>query len=570
VFKRQINANVTDIVRDITYNEKENRDELKITFILQEGEQYTYGGTEFVGNKVFSKDELEDLIKLKKGDIFNQTLFQQGLSAIADKYYEEGYTSNSFEPQTKRDNIKYVVSSTFTIKEQAQSHIDNIIIKGNSKTKDYVIRREIPLESGDVFSKTKVQTGLRSLYNLQYFSAIVPDVVPGSEENSVDLIINVEEQSTTSIEFGVTFSGVDDDSDWPISLFAKWQDSNVGGTGQTISTSVTGSYDTQSLSLGYNNSWFLDKTIDFSSSLSLSHSSETDQQVMYLPSGVNTDDYYFDYTEYSVGGDVSLGKRWVKEAGTILFTGGLSTDLTNDVYDDDLYEPVDTDISDNLNNWGWQNSIWTKLSFDDRDINYDPSKGYFGSQKVSWIGLIPAIEDEFYLRTDTKVEKYFTLLDYPVSSSWNLKFVLAGYSGLSLLFPTANTDISSDNQVYIDGMFTGRGWDIDDDTGDAMWSNYVELRMPIATGIFALDFFGDAAVVKDSPVDLFTDLGLEDWRFSFGPGLRFSMPQFPLRLLLANSFRYDESDGWVWDDDNSGSDDGPQWNFVLSFNITNK
>ena len=93
-----------------------------------------------------------------------------------------------------------------------------------------------------------------------------------------------------------------------------------------------------------------------------------------------------------------------------------------------------------------------------------------------------------------------------------------------------------------------------------MWSSYLELRMPIATGIFALDFFADAVAIKDEPLDLFTNLTLDDFYFSFGPGMRFSLPQFPLRLLLANTFKF-EDNVFQWD---------RKWQFMVSFNLSNR
>ena len=88
--------------------------------------------------------------------------------------------------------------------------------------------------------------------------------------------------------------------------------------------------------------------------------------------------------------------------------------------------------------------------------------------------------------------------------------------------------------------------------------------MPVAPGIFALDFFFDAAVIKDTAEHFFTDLNINDVFFSFGPGFRFSLPQFPLRMMLANTFKV-ENGAVKW---RNGK--GPEWEFVLSFNITNR
>jgi len=95
-----------------------------------------------------------------------------------------------------------------------------------------------------------------------------------------------------------------------------------------------------------------------------------------------------------------------------------------------------------------------------------------------------------------------------------------------------------------------------------MINHWLEIRMPIAPGIVSADFFFDAVAIKPELDDL-PDLTMDDYYFSFGPGIRFTIPQFPLHLLFANTFRV--LDGNVeWSD---GS--GPNWKFVLSFNIAN-
>lgn len=559
-----IDATVLDIKRSITENIEENRDEIVLTYVVREGEQYTYGGITISGNTIFSTEQLVECIKLKPGMIFNQPKFNEGLTAIYDTYFESGYTYNSFEDKMHRDTEKHEVSFTLRIIENDRAHIENIIIKGNEKTKDYVILRELPLESGDIFSKSKLTAGLRNLYNLQFFSMVNPQILPGSENNLVDLIINVEEQSTTSLEFGLTFSGVSETNKIPISVFAKWQDSNVAGTGKTLSAQLAVATDQQSVSLGYNDSWFLGLPLSFSLSGSFYHKELTTLQNMYLPDGLNTTDYYMDYTNWTTSVGASVGRRWTPDFAILTLAGGISFNLLNNVYDPEMYTPVDTTISEYNNDWGWTNSVWTSFSIDDRNINYDPSKGWFASQRLSWTGLIPAIEDQFYLRSDTKLEGYVPLVDWAVSEHWSLQLILAGYTGLSFQVPSANTTIGATNQLYIDGMFNGRGWGIESgEKGQAMWSSYVELRWPFVKGMLAADFFFDAVALKDTLQDL-GNLTLNDFKFSFGPGLRIAMPQFPLRFLLANTFYFKDGQ-FTWREDNKAD-----WQFVLSFNIINK
>ncbi len=567
-----VDAEVIDVTKDININKKKNRDELILTFIVNEGSQYVFGGMTFTGNSIFNSEKLSGLIKLKTGAVFNNSKLQESIMAIADLYYENGYTSNQFQPIPLKDSNNRVISYNFKIVESVRSHVESIAIKGNSRTKEYVIRREIPIEAGDIFSKAKITTGMRNLYNLQYFSAVVPDVIPGSEDNLVNLVFSVDEQSTTSIEFGVTFSGVSDPDDLPFALFVKWQDSNFRGSGKSISASSTVATDEQSVSLSFGENWLWGYPVSSSVSTSFSHSSSNCLRLKVDGEGVvNDDDYYMDYERWVWSLGFSVGRRWTPIWAIISASAGINGSLVNNVYDENVYIPVDSTIADYANQWGLSNSIWTSISVDDRDINYDPSSGWFASQRLTWYGLTP-LENEFFLRSDTKLEKYFTLINLPITETWNWKLVLAGYTGLSLLYPVNDTGIGNSSKLYIDGMFNARGWTniYNKKRGEALWSNTVELRMPLVPGVLALDWFGDAAVITDKPSKL-SEIEKTDIFFSTGPGIRFSIPQFPLRLLFANTGKF----GSVNSSDKFGKGDGnwhwdKNWKFVLSFNIVNK
>lgn len=565
--KGYIDATIKDVIRDISYNAEKERDEMILTFVIEEGNEYLFDGLTLKGNLVFKEEDLLSLIPLQKGSVYNQIKFQEGLSAIADKYYENGYTSNGFYPEFNytKDNL---VSCVFTIIENDRSHIESIRVTGNEKTKDYVVLREIPLQTGDIFSKAKMETGLRSLYNMQFFSALVPEIVQGSESDLVDIVLNVEEKSTTNIEFGITFSGVTEPSAWPVSLFTKWSDSNFLGTGRQISVDVTGANNEQSLTLGFTDPWFLNNPLNFNANAYVKHTVGTTPYNNYLPNGTISNNYYMNYDQLSFGLDLGLGKRWVKEIGTITLSGGMSTAFLRNFYDEH-YEPTDTVISDRHNRFGIENTLFAKFAFDARDLSFDPSSGGFFSEQVSWTGLIPKVESEYFLKSNTHGEFYYTLVDKPVSDIWNFKLVLAMTSDLGFLFPAYNSPLSDVNKYKIDGMFNGRGWSaaaIKDQSygvsGKASWSNTMEIRWPIAQGILAGDFFFDTIAIKDEPKELFTNLSADDFYYSFGPGLRFSLPQFPLRLMWAWSFKY-ENGQFEWNSQNKN-----RGTFVLSFNIT--
>ena len=580
-----VDAKVLNVKQDAVFNEEKNRQELTITFEIQEGSQYTFGNLTFSGNNVFTTEKLNSLVKIKTGSIYNDTKFQESKAAIQNLYYENGYTSNQFYAQMDKDAEAKTISYVLYIQENPRSHIENIVIKGNTKTKEYVIRREIPIESGDIFSNSKITNGLRNLYNLQYFSSIVPSIQPGSEDGLIDVVFNVEEQSTITMDFGLTFSGVSDPDEFPVSLYIKFTNSNLFGEGKSLSTGATVSTDEQSVNVTFTQNWLMNKPISSSVAFSVSNSNEYCLANTVLEDGsIDDDHYYMEYQQIEFNTSYSLGRRWTPDFAILTLMGGISGSLINNIYNTDVYIPYDSSVSLYANNWEPKNSIWSSFSMDGRNISYDPSKGWFISEKLAWYGLLPQGtlgflpdwgETEFYVRSDTKAEVYFTLANIPVSDEWSFKLVLMGSSGFSVQLPCFNSTIKSANQIYIDGMFNGRGWKLyhlDEGRGLAMWSNSVEIRWPFAPGVLALDFFGDAVCISDSASEFFTQMSEDNWYYSFGPSLRFCIQQFPIRLLLCNTFQV--KDGQiVWEDeygDASGNNWYNNWHFTLSFNITNR
>ncbi|MCQ2575530.1 MAG: outer membrane protein assembly factor BamA [Treponema sp.] len=564
--KGYVDADIVDVKITKEFNEDKERQEMTINFIIQEGSQYKYSGLQIVGNQIFTTKQLIENMKLKKGDVFNQIKFEEGLSGITNVYYENGYMTNEFIPIPNKDTENKTIGYTLNIRENSRSRIENIIIKGNSKTKDYVIRREIPLEPGDVFSRDKVINGMRNLYNLQYFSNIVPDVQSGSEANLVDLVLSVEEQSTTTLNFGMTFSGVTDPNEWPISLYFRIENSNVFGEGKSLAATVNVSNIEQSIDLSYAQGWLFGLPISYSQTLSFSHASSYARMNMFLPD-MTLDQYYYylRYNSWKASLSTGFGRRWSPDFAILTLSGGITDSITNYIYDENLYTPTDIGTTLFSNRWGILNTLWGAFSMDGRDINFDPSKGWFISEKLGWNGVIPGLEREFFLRSETIGELYGTLFDIPVSESFNFKGVLAFQSSFIGLFPLPGTSISESNRVYIDGIINGRGWDTvyldTNGKGQAMWSNKLEFRVPIVPGVVGADFFHDAAIVRPNVQDMFTNLSIENFYFSYGPGIRILMQQLPLHLMFC--FKYQIIDGkYTW---------APvPFQFILSFNLTNK
>jgi outer membrane protein insertion porin family len=591
-----IDAVVIDDVREVRKNDK-GQNLMTITFRLNEGRLYTFEGISFDGNQIFTDAQLSALVYSKRGETVNAGKIQADLMRIADLYYENGYIFNRIEPVPIIDADSGKLSYNVVIVERGRAHIENIIVKGNVKTRDSVILREIPLESGDIFSKAKVMDGLRNLYNLQYFSNVVPDTPPGSAEELMDLVISVEEQLTTDVQFGLSFSGSSDPNVFPASLMGRWNDRNFMGSGNDAGAEINVSPDVQSLSLQYTQRWIFGLPLSGNFDLTFQHMDRKgamqnfapyfygDEPFAY-PDGfgsyqeyeaaykVPPSQYQMPYDQWKVSLGTGTGYRWLTPYGNLGLGGGFRIGMVLNKYNADLYRPFDPILREENNNWSPSLSLWGSLSIDNRDIYYDPSSGYYAIQRLGYYGILP-FEKEHYIRTDTKFEWFHTLLNLPVTDNWNLKAVFGVHTGLSFIFPQFQYDkpfIEEANSLAVDGMFTGRGWGTEyRRKGYALWENWAEIRIPLAPGIIAWDFFFDAAGVKKTPQALFTEFFDDDGsmvdantfflRFSLGGGFRFSIPQFPFRISIAKRFLVrDGSIDWV-----GGGIGGSGWDFVISF-----
>jgi outer membrane protein insertion porin family len=567
-----IDARVVKIDRTEEKDPEKDKNYLLLTLFIEEGEQYTYGGMQFEGNSIFSDEGLNKLLRQKEGSILNKLKLEADFQRVTDLYYENGYIFNIIDRQELRDEAKKDIVYLVRIIEKDRAHIENIILKGNEKTKDFVIYRELPFEVGDIFNKGKIIQGLRNLYNLQYFTAITPETPQGSEEGLMDLVINVEEGSTASINFGIMFSG----GDYPINGMIKWTESNWRGRGQTFGLEMELSTLRQMGSVSFREPWMFGTRWSGGVNFSLEHAIVPNiyQDILY-PVGTGYEEeafpdpytsweqyqealangetpgpeYNMEYTSWKVTTGINTGYRYYTPLGWLGIRSGFSTSLELLTYDETLYRPFDPEVRAGLDNWSIVNRLGNTLYWDKRDYFLNPTKGFYLAQGLSFTGGF-LFGDRHYIRTDSTAEGFMTLLDLPIFTNWNLKVVLAAHTSLSLILPqfgeenpiTVPTDL-----LYIDGMNIARGWPLLKEQ-EAVWDNRLELRIPIAEQFLWWAFFFDAATSWDKQDDM-SDTSIENFYFSLGGGIRFTIPQFPIRLYMARRFQIQDGK-WHWIDGN--------------------
>ena len=577
-----IDAYIRDVTR--TYEEDSKGTNMILTFMIEEGTEFRFGGVSFEGNFIFSTEQLAGLVASRVGDIVNMTRLEMDLQRVADLYFENGYIYNSIVRIPEKNDQTNTLSYTISIVERSRAYIENIVIIGNSKTKDNVILREIPLEPGDVFSRTKVMDALRNLYNLQYFSMVLPDTLQGSAENLMDLVITLEEQPTTDIQFGLTFSGSADPDTFPISGLVQWNDKNLAGTGNQLGIELNSSVvDSTSLSVSYVQKWAFGLPLSLGFDFSANYTKRTatmDNQPPFFngneahayPDGfasfeeyrnssqVPTRDFLMSYDQWYLSLGLSTGYRWSVVPGIFSINGGTRFGIIRNSYDSDLFRPFDPTLREDNNAWTLRNSLWFSLSLDDRDIYYDPSSGYYLYQRFGLYGILNS-EREHYIRSDSRFQYFHTLFNFSVTENWSFKGVLAFNASLSLILRQPGRDVGSliptmemSNMLAVDGMFNARGWNgLYSIKGLLLVDTWVELRIPLVRGILSWDFFFDAAGVETEQGYYFgrnsegnSNFTIENLRFSLGAGLRFTLPQFPIRLSLVKRFRVKDGEV-VWE-----------------------
>jgi len=189
----------------------EKRINLYIT--LEEGQKFYFRDVDWIGNTVYPTERLEWVLGVKKGDVYNKTLLDKRLysdeDAVTSLYMDNGYLFFSVTPVEKRiegDSI----DMEMIIYEDKQATINEIVIKGNTKTNEHVVRREIRTKPGDLFSRQKIIRTVRELATLGHFNpeTINPVPIPNQADGTVDIEYNLEEKANDQLELSGGWGGI--------------------------------------------------------------------------------------------------------------------------------------------------------------------------------------------------------------------------------------------------------------------------------------------------------------------------------------------------------------------------
>ncbi|MDB5572698.1 MAG: outer membrane protein assembly complex, YaeT protein, partial [Hyphomicrobiales bacterium] len=240
---------------DARYDEA--REGYVVTVSVEEGAPYTVSAVN-VDSRLTDVDPqvLRDAVKLSPGDVYNGDLVERSVEALTREVARKGYAFSSARPRGDRDPVTHTVALSFVVEEGPRVYVERIVVRGNTRTRDYVIRREFDLGEGDAYNRVLVDRAERRLNNLGFFKKVRIVNEPGSAPDRVVVVVDVEDQPTGS--FGV--SGGYSTQDGIIGEVSV-SESNFLGRGQYVRAAATLGQRTRGIDLSFTEPYFMGSRI---------------------------------------------------------------------------------------------------------------------------------------------------------------------------------------------------------------------------------------------------------------------------------------------------------------------
>jgi len=286
-FYRKKGFRDAQIVSDSIYYDAQ-KEHMFIDITIHEGERYRIRKITWEGNKLFSASELASLLPLKEGDYYNQEKLNKGVTEkLGSLYYDRGYIFAQITPREIPVG-KNVLDIHLTIQEHNPVEVRKIVVKGNTKTKEKVIRRELKIFPGDIFSRDALIRSQRDVFILNYFSDVTPNVKP-VDDSHVDLIIKVKEKTTDTANMSAGWSERDRlVGSVGISM------NNLFGNGQSLGFDWTFGRYYRNFQISFTEPWLFD----------------TPTLTGFNLYDTKRDAYYVGYSQKSRGGSIRIGRRF--------------------------------------------------------------------------------------------------------------------------------------------------------------------------------------------------------------------------------------------------------------------
>ncbi len=508
-----------------------NKSDVYVTINMTEGEMYTLSGTKLTGDMLGLDENLEALVDIKPGDVYNAEAVNKVSTAIADKLSTLGYAFATAQPNPIADREKRTVEVVYTVDPGRRAYVRRVNITGNNRTRDDVIRREVRQYESAWFDSDKVKKSRDRIDRLGYFESVTADPVPvPGTRDQVDVELKVKERPTGSISLGAGYSTSEG-----VILSLGFAQNNVFGTGNSFSIDVNTSKSQRTYAVsmvepyvtpeGVSRSWELyDRRVDLEE--------------------LDVSDVEYE----TIGGSLAWGIPFTEEDRVFLGGKVESTQVDLAPGSPQRYKTYVDKFGENP----WSVAATLGWSRDTRDNSLAPTRGTY--QRLNAEVGLPGFDIEYYKMT-YQYQRFF-----PLSKTWTLavngEFGYGDVYGDTDMFPFFKN-------FYVGGIGSVRGFESgtlgpredgsDGDSGnlggDRMVNASIELLAPLPGGDRTLRIFGfiDAGYAwgyEGNGRGGYTrqDMDFGDIRYSTGIGVAWISPLGPLKFSIAYPLNDESTD----------------------------
>jgi outer membrane protein insertion porin family len=514
----------------------DNPRKLIVYFDIHEGRQYRVGAVDFKGMTLFTTNQALSRLKMNVGSIFTPKGFNQNITAMEDLYGAKGYIDVEYgrglrvirKPNTQTGTIDL----TYEIEEGNKSYIEKIEIRGNTKTKDRVIRRELAVSPGEVFDMTRVKLSRLRLEGLNYFERVEAEPEPDATlpADRKNLVISVAEKNTGNFSVGAGYSSIDN-----LFAFVEVSQGNFDlfnppkfmGGGQKLRLRAQVGGRLQDYQITFIEPWFLGRKLEFSTDL-------YHRELSYV--SINRL-----YDERRTGARLGV----IRALGSDFLKGGVSYTIENvGIIDVDTNAPVviQQEEGDRL-----VSKAGLSLIYDTRNNALNPSTGTRTELRGELAGGPFGGETDFY-----KVE-LGSVWFFPGFFKGHV-FEVRGRTGFVESYGDSSR-VPLFDRFFLGGITSLRGYryrevgpqektfDGEDEPvgGNTYWFGSAEYRIPIIERLKLALFYDIGMVQRDA-----FNWRLSDYNDNWGVGVLLDLPIGPLRLdygIPIRADRHNDSSG---------------------------
>jgi outer membrane protein insertion porin family len=392
-----------------------------ITVRLQEGPQFSVNDISFNGELLFTDQEMIEKLKLKSGDIYNEENLRLDIQTLTEMYQDKGYAFANVLRTLEVVPGENKVDVIFSFEKGVIAYFGKIIMKGNTKTRDKVIRRELRVHEGEMYSGSKLRISKENVNRLGFFqpeSVVFNTITRKGTDNVLDVEISIKERPTGQISLGAGYSTATQGF-----VQASVAQNNFRGLGQNINMNLSYSNRQQIYNVGFTEPYLFDTR--------WTAGADYYQTLSYFIRS-------FAYRKH--GGDVRVGHPIFEY--TRLF-------LTYRYEDNQVRDVINSAIDEKVEN-GSGSSLQASIIRDKRNNIFEPTNGYYASSALEYTGLGGTYR---WMKAEAEGRYYRPIIG---------DLVLRTRMNIQQLFKTTEREIPRVEKFSMGGARNMRGFNLED------------------------------------------------------------------------------------------------------------